>query len=110
MESAHQRKNLSRYYSLNSEIHSLIAEAAHNPILKDTYLAINARLQSLRFRSNLNQSKWDKAVREHAQIARALVKRDGAKLADLLVAHLKAKSDIVVGLLKDEYSKDDPTK
>ena len=110
MESAHQRKNLSRYYSLNSEIHLLIAEAAHNPILKDTYLAINARLQSLRFRSNLNQSKWDKAVREHAQIARALVKRDGAKLADLLVTHLKAKSDIVVGLLKDEYSKDDPTK
>ncbi|MGA0892515.1 MAG: GntR family transcriptional regulator [Burkholderiaceae bacterium] len=110
MESAHQRKNLSRYYSLNSEIHSLIAEAAHNPILKDTYVAMNARLQSLRFRSNLNQSKWDKALREHAQIARALVKRDGAKLADLLVAHLKAKSDIVVGLLKDEFSKDDPTR
>ncbi|MGA0983630.1 MAG: GntR family transcriptional regulator [Burkholderiaceae bacterium] len=110
MESAHQRKNLSRYYSLNSEIHSLIAEAAHNPILKDTYVAMNARLQSLRFRSHLNQSKWDKALREHAQIARALVKRDGAKLADLLVAHLKAKSDIVVGLLKDEFSKDDPTR
>jgi DNA-binding GntR family transcriptional regulator len=106
MESAHQRKNLPRYYSLNSEIHSLIAEAAHNPVLKETYLTINSRLQALRFRSNLNQSKWDKAVREHAQIAKALLKRDGDKLAELLVAHLKAKSDIVVGLLKNEPSKD----
>jgi DNA-binding GntR family transcriptional regulator len=106
MESAHQRKNLPRYYSLNSEIHALIAEAAHNPVLKETYLTINSRLQALRFRSNLNQSKWDKAVREHAQIAKALLKRDGNKLAELLVAHLKAKSDIVVGLLKDEHGKD----
>ena len=106
MESAHQRKNLPRYYSLNSEIPSLIAEAAHNPVLKETYLTINSRLQALRFRSNLNQSKWDKAVREHAQIAKALLKRDGDKLAELLVAHLKAKSDIVVGLLKNEPSKD----
>jgi DNA-binding GntR family transcriptional regulator len=110
MELAHQRGNLPKYYSLNSEIHALIAEASHNPVLKETYLAINARLQSLRFRSNLNQSKWDKAIREHAQIARALARRDGEKLAALLVAHLKAKCNIVVGLLKEEQLKDEQTK
>lgn len=107
MELAHQRSNLSRYYSLNSEIHSLISEAAHNPVLKETYLSINARLQSLRFRSNLNRSKWDKAVREHAQIARALSRRDGGKLAELLVAHLRAKCEIVVDLLRSENVKED---
>jgi DNA-binding GntR family transcriptional regulator len=110
MELAHQRGNLPKYYGLNSEIHALIAEASHNPVLKETYLAINARLQSLRFRSNLNQSKWDKAIREHAQIARALARRDGEKLAALLVVHLKAKCNIVVGLLREEHLKDDQTK
>ena len=110
MEAAHQRGNLSRYYSLNSDIHSLIAEASHNPVLKENYCAINARLQSLRFRSNLNQSKWDKAVREHAQIARALTRRDGEKLATLLIAQLKAKCDIVVDLLKEEQLQSEQTK
>ena len=39
-------------------------------------------------------------VKEHAQIAKAFAKRDGAKLGQLLATHVSAKCDIVVRLLE----------
>jgi DNA-binding GntR family transcriptional regulator len=100
MEAAHAEQDLSRYYALNAQIHNLINAAADNATLQETYASVNARLQSLRFRSNLDKTKWDKAVREHAQIAKAFAKRDGIKLGQLLAAHVNAKCDIVVRLLE----------
>ncbi|MFZ9671147.1 MAG: FCD domain-containing protein, partial [Burkholderiaceae bacterium] len=79
---------------------NLINAAADNATLQETYASVNARLQSLRFRSNLDKTKWDKAVKEHAQIAKAFAKRDGIRLGQLLAAHVNAKCDIVVRLLE----------
>ncbi|MGA0856103.1 MAG: GntR family transcriptional regulator [Burkholderiaceae bacterium] len=100
MEAAHAEQDLSRYYALNAQIHNLINAAADNATLQETYASVNARLQSLRFRSNLDKTKWDKAVKEHAQIAKAFAKRDGIRLGQLLAAHVNAKCDIVVRLLE----------
>ncbi|MEY4083794.1 MAG: hypothetical protein RL483_1163 [Pseudomonadota bacterium] len=100
MEQAHAAANLSRYYALNAQIHSLINLAADNPVLQETYATVNARLQALRFRSNLDKTKWDKAVKEHALIAKAFAKRDADRLAELLAAHVTAKCEIVVRLLE----------
>ena len=66
------------------------------------FRSINLRLQSLRFRSNLDQKKWDVAVQEHQQIANALASRDQAKLSSLLRQHLINKRDIVLKLLEQE--------
>ncbi len=100
MEAAHARRDLSAYYSLNAQIHAAINRAAGNPVLAESFRALNMRLQSLRFKSNLNQEKWDAAVGEHAQIARALASRDAVRLGALLREHLNHKRDIVLKLLE----------
>jgi DNA-binding GntR family transcriptional regulator len=74
------RRDLSGYYRLNAQIHSAINVAAANPVLTNTYRAINARVQSLRFRTNQNEAKWKLAVKEHERIVDALTAHDGAAL------------------------------
>jgi DNA-binding GntR family transcriptional regulator len=43
--------NAKWYYRLNARIHVAINSAAKNPLLSKTYREINARVQSLRFRT-----------------------------------------------------------
>jgi DNA-binding GntR family transcriptional regulator len=102
MEKAYRKKDLSSYYQINAEIHSAINKAAGNPVLAEVFRSINQRLQSLRFRSNLDAKKWAAAVKEHAAIAKALASRDEALLGRLLSEHLNHKRDIVLKLLEQE--------
>ena len=94
------RGDLSGYYQLNARIHAAINVAAHNPLLTKTYREINARVQSLRFRSNLNELKWRRAVGEHEQMLAALEARDPAALRAVLTEHLLLKRDSVLELLR----------
>ena len=101
MLAAHTRRDLPTYYRLNATIHHQINAAARNPVLSDTYRTVNARLQALRFRSNLDESKWARAVQEHERMIELLGARDGARLRKLLVLHLEHKRDTVLALLAD---------
>jgi DNA-binding GntR family transcriptional regulator len=96
MLAAHTRRDLSAYYRLNSQIHKAINSAANNPVLQTTYTQVNARLQALRFRSNQDEAKWKRAVKEHEQMLQALTARDGAALRTILVQHLNNKRDVVI--------------
>lgn len=100
MLAAHARKDLSGYYRLNALIHAAINRAARNPVLTRTYDGINARVQSLRFRTNQNATKWKRAVKEHERMVEALEARDSATLRAVLVEHLENKRDTVVALLR----------
>lgn len=100
MLAAHARKDLPAYYRTNHAIHDRINAAARNAVLTSTYLQVNARIQSLRFRSNFNQSKWDEAVREHAMMLDALERRDGAALRTVLEQHLPKKCQAVIANLR----------
>lgn len=100
MMACHARRDLSGYYRLNSRIHTLINEAAANPVLAQSYRAINARVQSLRFRTNQDEAKWARALAEHQQMIEALIARDGAALRQILIQHLLAKRDTVLALLR----------
>lgn len=100
MKAAYTRRDLSAYYRLNMAIHRAINAAARNPVLTATYHQVNARLQALRFRSNLDGEKWTRAVQEHDRMVEALQKRDGAALRAELVAHLGHKRDVVVEQLR----------
>jgi DNA-binding GntR family transcriptional regulator len=102
MLAAHARRDLPTYYRLNHEIHDLINSAARNTVLTGTYKGLNARLQSLRFRSNFNQEKWDKAVKDHSEMLELLEKRDGEGLRRVLMRHLKSKRDTVLANLREE--------
>ncbi|MBN3727043.1 GntR family transcriptional regulator [Burkholderia sp. Ac-20379] len=92
------RQDLTGYYSRNREIHDLINVAARNAALRQTYLAINRKLQALRFRSNFQSAKWDRAIHDHSDMIEALEARDGARLAQILRRHLLDKRDAVLQL------------
>jgi DNA-binding GntR family transcriptional regulator len=96
LEKAHRRRDLPAYYRVNRAIHDRITAIAANPVLAQTCRTLNARLHALRFRSNLNGAKWERAVAEHRSMIGALAARDGAALRDLLVRHLHAKLQAVL--------------
>lgn len=100
MLACHARHDLSGYYRLNALIHTAINNAAKNPLLSKTYREINARVQSLRFRTNQDGAKWQHAVREHEMMLDALAARDAPRLRKLLIEHLLRKRDTVLELLR----------
>ena len=100
MRAAHARSDLPTYYRLNALIHNHINAAARNPVLTQTYLTVNARLQALRFRSNFDTAKWKRALKEHDKMLALLTARDAAGLRAMLVTHLEHKRDVVLALMR----------
>jgi len=100
MLAAFTRRDLPTYYRLNAQIHTLINAAARNPVLTQTWRTVNARLQSLRFRSNFDEAKWQRAVDEHERMVALLAARDAEALRRLLVQHLEHKRDAVLELMR----------
>lgn len=96
MLAAYTRRDLSTYYRLNAQIHDRINAAARNPVLTRTYRQVNARLQALRFRSNFDERKWQRAVAEHDAMVQLLAARDAAGLRTLMRQHLEHKRDAVL--------------
>ena len=61
---------------------------------------INARVQSLRFRTNQNKPMWKLAMKEHGQMLDAIVARDPSAARTILVEHLLRKRDVVLDLMR----------
>jgi len=101
MLAAYTRRDLPTYYRINAQIHTLINAAARNPVLTQTWRTVNARLQALRFRSNFDEAKWQRAVQEHERMVELLAAGDGAGLRALLVSHLEHKRDAVLELMRN---------
>lgn len=99
MLAAHARRDLPGYYRLNSAIHRDFVAMARNPMLAETYGRLNARLQALRFRSNLDADKWALAMAEHSAMIEALDARDSTALAALMRRHLEHKRQTVLAQL-----------
>ena len=104
MLAAWTRRDLSTYYRLNALIHGAINAAAHNPVLGATYRQVNARLQALRFRSNQDEEKWNRAVEEHNRMIDALTRRDAVAMRAVLIDHLNHKRDVVLEQLRAQPS------
>jgi len=100
MLAAYTRRDLTTYYRINAQIHTLINAAARNTVLTQTWRTVNARLQALRFRSNVDEAKWKRAVKEHERMVELLAQRDAIGLRDLLVTHLEHKRDAVIELMR----------
>src|SRR5690606_34495482 len=99
MLACYEREDLPGYYEFNAKIHNAINAAAHNPVLASTYHSINARVQSLRYRTNQDAAKWKHAIQEHEQMMQALSERDSAGMRAILLEHLQRKRDLVLELL-----------
>jgi len=102
MLACHARHDLAPYFDLNRRIHEAISGAAGNSMLVETYKRVNMRCQSLRYRSNFDQEKWDAAVADHAAMLEALEQRDGVRMRALMTAHLTAKRDAVLKAMQAE--------
>jgi DNA-binding GntR family transcriptional regulator len=102
MMASYARRDLSTYYKLNLRIHHLINQAANNPVLTQLFSQVNARIEALRFRSNQDGVKWEKAVEEHQEMLDALKTRDSARMRRIMIGHVQNKRDVVVQLLKAE--------
>ncbi len=100
MLAAFTRRDLATYYQLNALIHGHINAAAGNRVLTQTWANVNARLQALRFRSNLDEAKWQRAVKEHDRMIELLAARDADGLRALMVTHLLHKRDAVLELMR----------
>ena len=100
MLASHTRRDLPGYFRANMRIHALINQAAHNPVLTETFQRLNTRLYATRYRSNLSNERWDKAIEEHGEMLKWLEARDGKKLRALLEKHLLNKRDTIVAELK----------
>jgi DNA-binding GntR family transcriptional regulator len=100
MKAAFTRRDLPGYYHLNAKIHNAINAAAHNPVLAGAYQRINARVQSLRFRTNQDEAKWQRAMKEHDLMIDALAAHDAPALRAVLVEHLQRKRDTVLELMR----------
>jgi len=94
------RRDLPTYYRLNALIHTHINAAAGNPVLTQTWSTVNARLQALRFRSNFDEAKWKRAMKEHDGMIDLLIARDAPGLRGLLTTHLLHKRDAVLDLMR----------
>lgn len=101
MMAAYTRRDLPTYYSINAQIHTLINAAARNPVLTQTWRTVNARLQALRFRSNVDETKWKRAVKEHERMVQLLAQRDAEALRELMTQHLEHKRDAVLELMRE---------
>ena len=79
------------YFALNERIHLAIAAAAGNAILEQMQRSLDGRVRRGRYQANVSQRRWDQAMREHDEIAAALIARDAARLGAILRLHLENK-------------------
>jgi DNA-binding GntR family transcriptional regulator len=102
MMASYARRDLSSYYRLNLQIHNAINHAANNPVLSQLFTQVNARIEALRFRSNQDGVKWEKAVEEHQEMLNALKAHDSARMRKVMVQHVMNKRDVVIQLIDSE--------
>jgi len=88
---AFEAGDMQRYAVVSKGIHVAINAAAGNPVLTETYLRLNAQVQSLRYQSNLEDDGWRRSVADHEAFVRAIVARKAARAESLLRAHLLSK-------------------
>lgn len=95
------QNDLPGYYQRNQAIHDLINKAARNSELRRVYLSLNRRIQALRYLSNHQAPKWDRALRDHEEMIEALEARDGKKLSEILRHHLLDKRDAIMLMVRE---------
>ncbi len=96
------QNDLAGYYQRNRAIHDLINLAARNSALRQVYLSLNRRIHALRFLSNQQAPKWERALHDHEEMIVALQERDGKRLSNILRHHLLEKRDAIMLMVRDD--------
>ncbi|MDD1964813.1 GntR family transcriptional regulator [Pseudomonas putida] len=96
------QNDLPGYYQRNRAIHDMINLAARNTALRQVYLSLNRRIQALRYLSNQQAPKWERALHDHEEMITALQARDGKRLSEILRHHLLEKRDAIMLMVRSE--------
>ena len=99
------RGDLAAYFRCNQDIHARLVEFSGNAALLQTWRALNAKVQRVRYMANLSGERWQQAVQEHEAMLDALGARDGARLAANLRDHLAHKLVMVLAALDDNLTR-----
>ncbi len=97
MMAAYAKRDMATYAIAAKATHDAINEAAGNPTLREIYLRLNAQVQKLRYRANLEQDNWARSIEAHEAFVAALLARDGAGVERILREHVLAKKELAVG-------------
>jgi DNA-binding GntR family transcriptional regulator len=99
------QNDLPGYYQRNRAIHDMINLAARNTALRQVYLSLNRRIQALRYLSNQQAPKWERALHDHEEMIEALHNRDGKRMSEILRHHLLEKRDAIMLMVRadDEH-------
>lgn len=89
MTACYARRERLEYFKLNQEIHSAILRLADNKALADAHASIQSRLKRIRYIGNTPAQQWADAMHEHEVMIDALARRDGDRLATILVQHME---------------------
>ena len=90
MMALYETRNRLEYFKINQAIHSAIAAASGNAVLTEMHGTLQSRIKRLRFIGNEGPQKWAGAVAEHEEMMAALLRRDGAALAEVIGRHMDA--------------------
>lgn len=95
LELHHRNDERHEYFELNRQVHELIVRMADNDVLTATHANLMMKVQRARYLAIMSRGRWDEAVREHAEICRAIVARDPARAGALIMAHVRKTGAIV---------------
>jgi DNA-binding GntR family transcriptional regulator len=95
------RRELPEYFAINLRFHHAIVAAARNSVLMNSFQSTSLAMQRLRFSANLDRTRdrWAQAVREHEEMLEALNARNGKELGDIMLRHIRHKSQAVIDWL-----------
>lgn len=106
MMQSYRDRDLNAYFQYNQDIHRCILLAAKNNTLTNSCQALTARMQRARYVANMSEERWAEAVSEHEQIITMLEARDGKKLSNILVQHMRNKQSSVLRWLRTTTDSD----
>lgn len=95
------------YFEINQAIHKAILEASRNDTLRRTHATIASQVHRARYQANLSRKRWEKALKEHEQIAEALEQRDAARARTLLEDHMMGKLNTVLKIKPESGDEQD---
>jgi len=104
MIAAHWRGDRIGYFNLNQKIHAILVQSSGNKSLEGQYQRTNARLYRVRYEANLRTNRWEDAIKEHAEILKALEARDTSRLSEILENHVLKAYDLLQSTLAEEES------
>lgn len=89
MIGCYERRERLPYFKLNQQIHSLLISLAGNDSLYLVHDILQTRMKRIRFIGDRTEASWKGAMDDHEEMIAALEARDGDRLSEALVNHLK---------------------